>query len=66
MAEEKLVQKNIRFPEALWERVEAATSKTYNASDFVRDAVREKLAKVDAEARIAQLERRVKDLEGRE
>lgn len=65
MAKEKLTQKNIRFPNSLWERVEAATTDEYTASDFVRDATAEKLDRIEAQERIQRLEQRVKDLESR-
>jgi predicted DNA-binding protein len=60
MAEEELVQKNIRFPVSLWERLEKLTT-TGKRSDFIREAVEEKLKPLELEARLKALEEKVAD-----
>ncbi len=59
MAEEPLVQKNIRFPQDLWTRLDRAVPK--DKSEFIRQAVEEKLRPMEIEARLRTLEERANE-----
>ena len=59
-----MVQKNIRVRESLWTRVEAVVGPR-KVSDFIRDAVEEKLKPIETELRLKQHEERLQALEGR-
>lgn len=57
-SEGRWVQKNIRFPEELWERLEAVTNER-ERSAFIRAAIEEKLEPLEVRKRLEVLEKRV-------
>ena len=52
-----LIQKNIRIRASLWRRIEAAAGKR-GASEFIREAIEQRLRPIEVERRLERLESR--------
>lgn len=56
-----MTQKNIRLPQHLWDRIEAAAGKGH-VTDFIRKAAEAQLAPIETEQRLRSLESAVAEL----